>query len=1610
MADKIFHSTAVTFVDMTDSRILDVYISSNHPTVQICNVNKTPFEYTPDWSVNNLELKASFYLDSSEITPETIEWYTKIGTVETTVGNNDALYVTNNVLENNAIITYGCRVTYQNLEAFKEITFTRVDTGLNGTNGMPAPAVQAQYSADGSAGWTATLNTATHKYIRYSYDGGKTWTIAIKMVGEDGTSVNIKGTATSKTAVSSTSYYTLVYNSVTITGAAIGDAYLLDGNLYVCVDSRDGNDYFMDVGRIQGPQGNDGQSSYVFIRYATDASGSNMSASPSSTTTHIGICTVNTNVAPTTANSYTWSKFVGENAKSIILNGSSQIFKVTQGATATYSPTTITVTAQAINTTVAKWEYSVNGGISWTTTAPSGIALNSSTNTITITGANLTSNSIVVKASNGSYSDTYTVYKVSDGTDGTPGNPGTPASIAFLTNENISFSANASGQVALTSFTTNVVAYNGATKVTPTLGTITGLPSGMTVASPVTTANEQILTFSIANNSTLGAASSNNGTITIPVTSPVSTNLILSWSKINTGATGVGIASTTVSYGESDSSSVQPTSWQPSIPDVAEGKYLWTRTIIDYTDANKADTVTYTYAKQGMKGDEGKGGTSVTVSSIQYQEGSSATTAPTGTWSNAVVAAAEGKYLWTKTVFSDGKTAYGVAKQGAKGNTGRGVSKITEYYLATTASSDVTISTSGWTETVQTIDITKKYLWNYELITYTDNTTSSTTPVIIGVFGNTGATGKGISSVAERYLATTSSSGVTTSTSGWTPEIQAPTSTKKYLWNYEIITYTDGTTSTISPVIIGVYGDKGDKGDTGNTGRGVSSIVEQYYQSTSATSQTEGSWSTTVPAWVDGKYIWTRSVITYTDSTTSTTSPVCVTGQKGGTGGTGVGVSSVDVWYYQSTSATSLSGGSWSTTSPTWSDGKYVWTKTIITYTNNTTDETTAVCITGQKGSTGVGIKSVTEYYLATSSSSGVTISTTGWTTTIQTITVDKKYLWNYEIITYTDNTTTTTTPIIIGVFGSTGKGIKSVTEYYLATASSSGVTTSTSGWNTTMQSLTATSKYLWNYELITYTDNTTSTINPVIIGVYGDKGNQGDPGVGINSVTVTYGTSTSTSTQPTSWQTTIPTVADGSYLWTKTITDYTDDSMADTVTYTYAKQGKTPVKGTDYVDGNSVTVSSIQYQSSTSATTAPTGTWSNSVVTVAEGSYLWTKTTFSDGKVAYGVAKQGKSGLDAYTVMLSNEAYFFEADSRGVPAEANVTLDVIGYQGATRIATTVGTITGLPSAGMTATISNNGATNTQIQIAVTESLTSVDSGVLTIPVTVGGKVVNKQFSWTKSKEGLTGAQGSDAITFQIYSENGYVLSKDVPSITLQTFAYNGDVPIEAGATYQWYKYTSGNWEAMTDATNSSLKVSHSEVSFSGSYMCKMLFNNIEYVGVATIDDKNDTNMVFTSKPSSYAAGDIWIVGGDYAPSGVITGTVLKADYPSNTYRDQDWVTATKYDKALEDINKHITTYNQYFDFDDDDGLKITARDKNGVESKFSTTLTNEQLAFNYGDEAIAYINGTSMHIKEVEVESPLTITGTYVDGTIKQLPTFNIGNFSIVVESNGSLSIVSNI
>ena len=165
-----------------------------------------------------------------------------------------------------------------------------------------------------------------------------------------------------------------------------------------------------------------------------------------------------------------------------------------------------------------------------------------------------------------------------------------------------------------------------------------------------------------------------------------------------------------------------------------------------------------------------------------------------------------------------------------------------------------------------------------------------------------------------------------------------------------------------SPGQPGSPGKDGANGKDGKDGVGVASITEQYYLSTSATALAGGTWADTVPTWVDGRFMWTRSVIKYTNSTTVNTNPKCVTGAKGSTGTAGspgaagkdgISITKVDVMYYQSTSATALSGGSWLTAAPAWVNGRFFWEKTVVTYSDGTTEESNPVCITGQQGQTG---------------------------------------------------------------------------------------------------------------------------------------------------------------------------------------------------------------------------------------------------------------------------------------------------------------------------------------------------------------------------------------------------------------------------------------------------------------------------------------------------------------------------------------------------------------------------------------------------------------------------------------------------------------------------------
>lgn len=120
-----------------------------------------------------------------------------------------------------------------------------------------------------------------------------------------------------------------------------------------------------------------------------------------------------------------------------------------------------------------------------------------------------------------------------------------------------------------------------------------------------------------------------------------------------------------------------------------------------------------------------------------------------------------------------------------------------------------------------------------------------------------GDPGKSLISITEHYLVSDQDSGITIDTIGWSTGASVPAMTpeKKYLWNYETLTYSDGSTEDLAPKIIGVYGD------TGKDGKAAPSIVtmtKQYYLATSSTEMTGGEWVRTLPKWTAGKYLWSR--------------------------------------------------------------------------------------------------------------------------------------------------------------------------------------------------------------------------------------------------------------------------------------------------------------------------------------------------------------------------------------------------------------------------------------------------------------------------------------------------------------------------------------------------------------------------------------------------------------------------------------------------------------------------------------------------------------------------------------------------------------------------------
>lgn len=242
------------------------------------------------------------------------------------------------------------------------------------------------------------------------------------------------------------------------------------------------------------------------------------------------------------------------------------------------------------------------------------------------------------------------------------------------------------------------------------------------------------------------------------------------------GPAGVGIASSTVSYQVSSSPTTPPTQWASEPPEVPKGSYLWTKVAMNYTNNTSSAAYAVAYAgkdglpgtpgaqgKPGTPGESGKDGASgkdgrgITSALVEYQAAQSGNVMPTGAWSPTMPTVTKGQYLWVRTTinYTDSTTsaAYSVSYLGTDGAPG-------------SAGRDGAPGSPG-------------------------------TPGKDGVNGTNGSNGVGVSSSAVAYQASTS--GTSAPTGIWSASVPAVTK-GQYLWTRAVVTYTDGTSTTVYSV------------------------------------------------------------------------------------------------------------------------------------------------------------------------------------------------------------------------------------------------------------------------------------------------------------------------------------------------------------------------------------------------------------------------------------------------------------------------------------------------------------------------------------------------------------------------------------------------------------------------------------------------------------------------------------------------------------------------------------------------------------------------------------------------------------------------------------------
>lgn len=603
----------------------------------------------------------------------------------------------------------------------------------------------------------------------------------------------------------------------------------------------------------------------------------------------------------------------------------------------------------------------------------------------------------------------------------------------------------------------------------------------------------------------------------------------------------------------------------------------------------------------------------------------------------------------------------------------------------------------------------------------------------------------------------------------------------------------------------------------------------------------------------------------------------------------------------------------------------------------------------------------IKEYYLATSASEGITSDPTlGWTDTIQTIDSTNKYLWNYEEVIYSIGSSDKSEPVIIGYYGqgAAGKGISNIKNYYQITknlvAPSLPTSNGGSSWSddtSIITTLSATNKYLWNYEAIIYTDGSTTMTEPAIIGVYGDSGadaitfeiyspngfvfKENLKSIDLKIAAFKGSEAITGATYTWEWWDSTLNSNKGGYRIIDTATPQTF-TVSEASNYAFANLRCTMTyNGKSYYDYVVLTSETVIY---TATVKFPYGR----NVFYAEDQYLlayidlYQNNNLIEGislyeKMQYCPGISGVAGKTIFPGATLDESY----------SDGHRMYFVVNYNG------TYKAILGEYKAGNWTEV-----TDTTTYSYVNSFYPDVQSNIIVIPKEQVNKSVNIEF--TVYKHGI-----------HVASTNAMVIDTNDPIV--------GSEPKDPVDKQLWLD---------TAQTPNELKI----------------YNKSENRWVSCSEKIGGA--VFTSKPTSgYTQGDLWILAANeackYTLNNVVyefgPGSMLRAEVTSKTYRASDWKDA---DAKLTEMKNNI---DNYFTFTPSTGLKIAQ-----IGDSSYINIDSDEIGFYSNNTKVVYISGDSANIDNLLVERSLKVDcDSQFNGNVQ------MKNFAWQTESNGSFSLV---